>query len=79
MTTAREELDEFYRYASMRIASGESAIDLDDLLQSWHDERDRQQTHGVIVQGLADIERGLGVPAREFSETLRVRYGSPST
>lgn len=78
MATTRDEIDNFHRFAMTRLAAGQSAVELDELVMEWYDVRERGEVNAVIQRGLADIEAGQGRPARDVSEALRQKYNIPS-
>lgn len=78
MAATRDEIDRFHKFAVDRLDEGDSSWELDELVLAWYDSNDRQQINAVIRQGLADIDAGLGRPAREVMGGLCEKYGLAS-
>lgn len=75
MPATKDQLDSFHRFAVDRLDKGPADLELDELLGEWYDKRERDDVNAVVRQGLADIESGLGRPAREVTEELRRTHG----
>ena len=75
MSSVREDLDSFHQFAAQQLASGESAVSLDELFLLWHDARERDQINLAIRQGLADVQAGRFQPADQAMEVIRTDHG----
>jgi hypothetical protein len=73
MAATRDDIDHFHQFAIDRLDSDDAPWELDELVLLWYDSHDRQQVNAVIRQGLADIDAGLGRPARQVMGELRER------
>jgi hypothetical protein len=75
MSTTREDLDSFHKFAAQRLAAGDSAVSLDDLFTEWNDARLRDEISEAIRRGLADVDAGRHQPADAAMETIRQKFG----
>jgi hypothetical protein len=74
MSSTREDLDSFHRFAEQRLAADLTAS-LDDLLTEWSDTRARDEINEAIRRGLADVDAGRHQPADTAMESIRQKFG----
>ena len=77
MPATLADIDDFHRFAANEVRDTSRSIEFNDLVRAWLRQRERDEVNATIRQGLRDIEAGLGRPAREVMEELRVQYGIP--
>jgi hypothetical protein len=77
MPATLAELDDFHRFAANEVRRSAETPEFKDLVREWLRRREREEVNAIIRQGLSDIDAGLGRPAREVMEELRVEYGIP--
>jgi predicted transcriptional regulator len=75
MSTIRDDLASFHRFASDRLASGETPESLEELLSQWHDLHDRDAVNAAIRRGIADVDAGRCESAEQSVEDLRREFG----
>lgn len=78
MPTTREELDQFHQFAIEQISRSGSPLELDDLVTNWRELRERLEVKAILERALAEMDAGLGRPAFEVMEELRVKYNIPA-
>jgi hypothetical protein len=78
MSSVREDLDSFQQFAAEQLATGESAVSLEELFMQWHDLRDGDEIKQTIRRGLADVQAGRYEPADQAMQTIREEFGFPS-
>lgn len=77
MPTTREELDQFHQFAIEQISHSGSPLKFDDLVTTWRQLRERVEVQKKLQEALAEMDAGLGRPAREVMEEIRVKYNLP--
>lgn len=75
MSTVREELEQFHRYAAARLDHGSSELSLDDLYDEWSNAQSRDEINKAVQQGLADFEAGRHEDAFEATLAIRKELG----
>ena len=75
MTVTQQQLDDFHRFASEKLANGSAELTWDELFIWWRSSRDRESVNAAIRQGLADIDAGRYQPADEAMEEIRQEFG----
>ena len=78
MMDTQQQLEEFHRFALVRLSQTPNKIELDDLLLEWYDSKESDLIHATIRQGLANMEAGKGKPADAVSRELRSKFGFPT-
>lgn len=79
MPATLEQLERFHRFAKERVLAENPAPSLDDLLMDWYDAEEEAEIHVAIERGIAQMEAGLGRPAREVTEEIFKRLGISET
>lgn len=79
MAVTQEDLNQFHDFAAERLAAGDGAESLQELLDLWQVENpdpNRMREDGLAVQAaLRDLDRGeRGVPHDELLRELKARY-----
>jgi predicted transcriptional regulator len=74
LAVTQNELDNFHRFATQRLTSGQADLTIDDLVTEWDSSRNRDEISAAIREGLADIDAGRTRPAHEVAEELRRKY-----
>src|SRR5262245_39786519 len=75
MPATVEDIERFREFALQRVRTCTPAPELDELLVDWYDAKDQAAIHAAIAQGLAEMEAGLGRPAREVTAEICQRLG----
>jgi hypothetical protein len=75
MTDTQQLLEEFHQFALHRLSQVNRDIELDDLMLQWYDSKHSEQIDATIRQGLADMDAGLGKPAKLVSAELSKKFG----
>ena len=75
MSATLEQLERFHQFAVERVRTETPAPSLDELLMEWQDAEERAEIHAAIARGLAEMEAGLGRPAREVTAEICQRLG----
>ena len=78
MSTALQELNSFHQFALNSLRSRDEYVSLENLLETWRAQRERDEVNAAIRDGLADIEAGRYRPAAEVMEEFRKKHGIPS-
>jgi predicted transcriptional regulator len=78
MSTALQELNSFHQFALNSLRSRDEYVSLENLLETWRAQKDRDEVNTAIRDGLADIEAGRYRPAAEVMEEFRKTHGIPS-
>ena len=78
MSTALQELNSFHEFALDSLRSRNEYISLENLLETWRAQKERDEVNAAIRQGLADVEAGRYRPAAEVMEDFRKKHGLPS-
>jgi hypothetical protein len=77
MPATLSDLDDFHRFAADEVRNSPESPEFKDLVREWLRRRERDEVNAIIRQGIADIDSGLGRPAREVMEELRAQHGIP--
>ena len=71
----------FRDFLDARLTNGGATLTLDEALGLWEHEnqtdREREETLEAIRRGLADVEAGRVIPAREAIAEIRRRHNLP--
>jgi predicted transcriptional regulator len=78
MATTYDQIESFRRFALERLTNRGPDVEFDELVFEWQESLVREAIDADIRQGLADIDAGLGRPAREVSREIARRYGLPN-
>lgn len=74
MPATREDLEQFHQFAMEQINQSDLPLEFDDLVTNWRELRERLEVKAILEQALAEMDAGLGRPASEVMEELRVKY-----
>lgn len=74
MPATREDLEQFHQFAMEQISQSDLPLEFDDLVTNWRELRERMEVKAILEQALAEMDAGLGRPASEVMEELRVKY-----
>lgn len=75
-TQIPSEAEEFHRFITAYIESGDSETSPENLLKLWRDgQQDRAETIDDIGQGLQDYENGKAEPVSEAFDDVRRQLG----
>lgn len=75
MSISPQEFQEFSEYGLARLASGESALSLDDLVLEWDARQNRGSIAAAIEEGIRDAREGRIRPANAAIAELRAKHG----
>ena len=75
MSSVREELASFNKFASERLSEATSEPSFAELYIEWQDRHEKDSVHEAIRRGIADVDAGRVVPAREFLAELDAEFG----
>ncbi|MFN0018523.1 MAG: hypothetical protein ACKVP0_09705 [Pirellulaceae bacterium] len=78
MSTALQELNNFHQFALDSLRTRDEYVSLENLLEIWRAQKEREEVNAAIREGLADIEAGRYRPAAEVMEEFRKKHGIPS-
>ena len=78
MSTALQELNNFHQFALDSLRIRDEYVSLENLLEIWRAQKEREEVNAAIREGLADIEAGRYRPAAEVMEEFRKKHGIPS-
>ena len=73
--TIQYELQEFVQFATRRIASGQAARTVEELVQQWRGDSDYLQAIADVRQGIADEAAGRAVSVSEAFASIRGQVG----
>lgn len=77
MAVTQDQLDDFHRFASDKLANGGADLSWDELFILWQSEYERDEVDAAIREGLADVEAGRVQPANEAMEEIRKEFDFP--
>ena len=81
MGTTQETLDSFHRFASEKLANGDSELSVADLYNLWRLENPTAEEQAdldvAISEGLADIKAGRTQSVDEAMRELRKKHNIP--
>ncbi len=69
--TIQFELQQFVQFATRRIASGQTARTVEDLVQQWRGDAESLQAIADVRQGMADDADGRAVSVTEAFANIR--------
>lgn len=76
MASIEQDLESFTQFAKRKIASGESAVSMDELFVQWRRQRMAAEDAAAVLASLRDMERGeRGVDFETFVEEFSKRNG----
>jgi predicted transcriptional regulator len=78
MTVSQTELDSFHTFATHVIAQSGSKLSLEDLIQQWYAEREREETLASIRRGVADADAGRVRDIGDVDAEIRSALGFPA-
>ena len=78
MSTALQELNSFHEFALHSLRSSTEFVSLENLLETWRAQTEREEVNAAIRKGLADVEAGRYRPATEVMEEFRKKHGLPT-
>ena len=78
MSTALQELNSFHEFAMDSLRSQGEYVSLENLLETWRAQKEREDINAAIREGLADIKAGRYRPAAEVMEEFRKKHGISS-
>ncbi len=82
MVITQKELDDFYLYASQRLANSGSGMSLPELVDLWMLEHpsaaEQAEVKEVVRQGNADIESGNYRTIDQFMDDFRRKHNIPA-
>lgn len=76
MPVTELELQNFTEYVTEQIA-GDNAPSLEQCLNRWRAEREREETIAAIRRGAADADAGRVHSLEEVDREIRAKYGLP--
>ncbi len=74
MPATLADLDDFHQFAASQVQDASRSLEF----KEWLRQREREEVNTFIRQGMRDIEAGLGRPAREVMDELRIPSGFPA-
>ncbi len=74
-TQSPSDAEAFYSFLGLSLQQGGRETPPEALLRKWRAEREFEETCEAIRQGIADMEAGLGRPAKEVFAELRYKFG----
>ena len=74
MSATLQELDNFHRFAADQLRHEGPALSLEELLARWRSARERTEANAGIIQGLEEMNAGLGRPLDEFMTEFRAEH-----
>ena len=75
MPATLADIDDFHRFAANEVRDASRSIEFNDLVRAWLRQRERDDVNAIIRQGMLDIAAGRGMPADEFNQLMREKYG----
>jgi len=78
LTVSQTDLDSFHRFATGLLAHQREELSLEQLVQQWYAEREREDTIASIRRGIADADAGHVRPLAEVDAEIRSKFGFPS-
>ncbi len=77
MTVNQTDLDSFHRFATQLLAHQREDISLEQIVEQWHAQREREETLSSIRRGIADADAGRVRELNEVDAEIRSRLGFP--
>ena len=74
MPTTIEDLQNFYEFALEAINDDGSFESMQELVDQWNSQQERESVNEAIRRSHAEIAAGLGRPAEEFMAEMRAKY-----
>lgn len=75
MSSVREELASFNQFATERLSEATSEPSFEQLFIEWQDRHEKESIHEAIRRGIADVDAGRVVSARESLAELDAEFG----
>jgi hypothetical protein len=75
VSSTLQELESFTNFAHQKLSQGEANMSLEECVQLWRQETERQGLLEDIQQGKADLNAGLAQPMAEAFTDIRRQLG----
>jgi predicted transcriptional regulator len=75
MSTALQELTSFHQFALDSLRSRDEDVSLEQLLETWRAQKEREEVNAGIRRGLAEMEAGKGIPLDDFLAEFDKKHG----
>jgi predicted transcriptional regulator len=75
MPTTLDEIERFSRFAQERVHQSDPPPTLEECLEMWRAEREREETVASIRRGKEDIAAGRSMSLEEMDRRIRQEFG----
>lgn len=75
VSSTLQDLESFTQFAHQKLSQSESTLSLEECIQLWRQQNERQGVLDDIQQGLADVRAGLAQPLPAAIDDVRRQLG----
>jgi predicted transcriptional regulator len=73
MAVTQDDLQSFNEFASEKLKNGDAGS-LEELVQQWRVDREREEVNAAIQRGIADVDAGRTRPLEEFWDEFSQKH-----
>jgi hypothetical protein len=77
MSVNQNDLDDFHQFASQELTQPRHALNLEDLVKRWNEQREQTETIESIRRGVVDAESGRIRDIEDVDTAIRSELGFP--